>query len=349
MTSLQSNLAAAATPLASPVLSVRDLQVGFAAGRGGTSPAVRGVSFDVLPATTVALVGESGSGKSVTALSVLRLLAEPPAVYQSGEIHLRTPSGGQTDMLRADARTLRNLRGSAAAMIFQEPMTSLNPVMTVGEQIEEAIRQHQRVNAREARAVAIQAMEQVGIRGAAQRIRAYPHEFSGGMRQRVMIAMALACRPSLLIADEPTTALDVTVQARILDLLAELKSRLSMAVLLITHDLGLVADYADRVCVMYAGRILETGPVGEVLGQPLHPYTRALLACRPSLDRRVERLATVSESLRDPDSCLFDGPAGRVRLWWPEHQPPTPAAAGTDPVTIDLGQGRGVLAWSAGS
>ncbi len=236
---------------------------------------VDGLSFGVPPASTVALVGESGCGKSVTALSILRLL---PAGLQvaAGRILLE-----ETDLLTLSEAQMRRVRGRRIAMIFQEPLTCLNPVLAAGEQIAEALRVHGRLTRRSARAGAVEALRQVGIPDPARLARAYPHELSGGMRQRVMIAMALACRPALLIADEPTTALDVTVQAQILELLADLRQRSGMAMLLITHDLGLVANYADLACIMYAGRIVEQATVERLFANPRHPYTQALLKCTP--------------------------------------------------------------------
>jgi oligopeptide/dipeptide ABC transporter ATP-binding protein len=241
----------------------------------GEHALVEGLSFDVPPASTVALVGESGCGKSVTALSILRLL--PPGLrVAAGRILLE-----ETDLLTLSEAQMRRVRGRRIAMIFQEPLTCLNPVLTAGEQVAEVLRVHGRVSRRSARVGAVEALRQVGIPDPARLARAYPHELSGGMRQRVMIAMALVCRPALLIADEPTTALDVTVQAQILELLADLRQRSGMAMLLITHDLGLVANCADLACIMYAGRIVEQAPVERLFANPQHPYTQALLKCTP--------------------------------------------------------------------
>jgi len=261
--------------MSSPILSVRDLSVAFRQGEGSTL-AVDGVSFDVAPGETVALVGESGSGKSVTALSVVKLLNYPAASHPTGQILFKGK-----DLLPASEPEMMKVRGADITMVFQEPMTSLNPLHTISRQIAEILRLHRRLGEKEARARTLELLELVGIRDASQRLDAYPHQMSGGQRQRVMIAMALANEPDLLIADEPTTALDVTVQAQILELLADLKKRLGMAMLFITHDLGIVRSIADRVCVMTKGKIVETGPVAEVFGNPQHEYTRRLLAAEP--------------------------------------------------------------------
>ena len=258
-----------------PLLSVRNLGVDFHQG-GVATHAVRGVSFDILPGETVALVGESGSGKSVTALSVLKLLAYPAASHPSGEILF-----GGRDLLAATPEELRKVRGNDITMIFQEPMTSLNPLHTIERQIAEILALHQGIRASAARSQVIDLLAHVGIRDPEKRLSAFPHQLSGGQRQRVMIAMALANRPKLLIADEPTTALDVTVQAQILELLHDLKSKHAMSMLFITHDLGIVRRIADRVCVMTKGEIVETGPTERIFADPKHPYTRHLLAAEP--------------------------------------------------------------------
>ncbi|WLR96916.1 ABC transporter ATP-binding protein [Shinella sumterensis] len=257
------------------ILSVRDLSVAFHQG-GNTTLAVDRVSFDIRRGEVVALVGESGSGKSVTANSVLRLLPYPAASHPSGEILFK----GQ-DLLKASDAALRDVRGNDITMIFQEPMTSLNPLHSIERQIGEILKLHQDIEGTAARAKILELLNQVGIREPEKRLAAYPHELSGGQRQRVMIAMALANRPELLIADEPTTALDVTVQAQILELLKNLKEEHGMSMLFITHDLGIVRKFADRVCVMTKGRIVETGPVEEIFTNPQHPYTRHLLASEP--------------------------------------------------------------------
>ncbi|MDQ0325173.1 microcin C transport system ATP-binding protein [Rhodopseudomonas julia] len=258
-----------------PILSVRDLCVDFTQG-GRTTHAVRHVSFDIAEKETVALVGESGSGKSVTALSVLRLLTYPPASHPSGEIFFR-----DRELLKAGDRTLREVRGNKISMVFQEPMSSLNPLHTVERQVGEVLDVHRGMSGKAARVRVLELLHQVGIREPESRLRSYPHQLSGGQRQRVMIAMALANEPDLLIADEPTTALDVTVQAQILELLARLKREQNMALLFITHDLGIVRKVGDRVCVMTDGEIVERGPTEEIFTNPQHSYTRHLLAAEP--------------------------------------------------------------------
>ncbi|HHZ08769.1 MAG TPA: ABC transporter ATP-binding protein [Rhizobiales bacterium] len=261
--------------MTAPLLSVQDLSVAFAQG-GWTSTAVDHVSFDIARGETVALVGESGSGKSVTALSVLKLLPYPAASHPSGRIVF-----GGRDLLSLDDKGLRSVRGNKITMIFQEPMTSLNPLHTIRRQIGEVLKLHQGMGDRQAEARTLELLEEVGIREPRKRLEAYPHQLSGGQRQRVMIAMALANEPELLIADEPTTALDVTVQAQILELLDRLKDRKGMSMLFITHDLGIVRKIADRVCVMTQGRVVEAGPTKEIFAAPRHDYTRHLLASEP--------------------------------------------------------------------
>jgi oligopeptide/dipeptide ABC transporter ATP-binding protein len=279
------------------LLSVQHLTTAFHTEHG-LLHAVDDVSFAVGPGETVAVVGESGCGKSVTALSILRLVPSPPGEILGGAVLL-----GAQDLLRIPEREMRATRGAKIAMIFQEPMTSLNPVYSVGSQIAEAVRIHQPVTRREAREQAIQMLGMVGIPSPKERVDAYPHQLSGGMRQRVMIAMALSCRPALLIADEPTTALDVTIQAQILDLLRELQQKLGMSMLFITHDLGLVAELAKEVVVMYAGQVVESGPVLALFNQPLHPYTHGLLGCIPALDlsraHRPRRLRAIEGMVPD--------------------------------------------------
>ena len=259
-----------------PLLDVQDLQTHFGTP-DGVVRAVEGLSFHIDAGETVAIVGESGCGKSVTSMSILRLINTPP-----GKIAGRIEFQGRNLLDLPDAE-MRKLRGNDISMIFQEPMTSLNPVLTVGRQIGETLRLHQGMNASQATKRSVQMLELVGISAAPRRVREYPHQLSGGMRQRVMIAMALACNPKLLIADEPTTALDVTIQAQILDLMRDLKTRLGSAIMLITHDLGVVAEMAQRVVVMYAGRKVEEASVGEIFARPLHPYTRGLLGAVPKL------------------------------------------------------------------
>jgi len=258
------------------LLEVHNLSASFAVG-GQVRPAVENVSFAVPKASTVALVGESGCGKSVTALSILGLIQSPPGKIDSGQILFN----GE-DLLTLDEASMRRMRGNRIAMIFQEPMTSLNPVFTVESQISEGLRLHERMTRSAMKARTLELLKSVGIPAPEQRMHAYPHQLSGGMRQRVMIAMALACSPDLLIADEPTTALDVTIQAQILDLLSHLQRELHMSVLLITHDLGIVAQHAEKVVVMYAGRVVETASVPQLFSSPKHPYTAGLLASIPA-------------------------------------------------------------------
>jgi len=261
------------------------------------------VSFEIRAGETVGLVGESGSGKSVTALSIMRLV-QPPGRIAGGSLSFKG-----RDLLTLDERTMRTVRGADITLIFQEPMTALNPVFRVGDQIAETLRVHGRASRREARTAAVDLLRAVRIPDAASRVNDYPHQLSGGMRQRVLIAMSLACQPSLVIADEPTTALDVTIQAEILDLLREMKSALHLSLLLITHDLGVIAETADRVAVMYAGRIVETGPVRAIFREPAHPYTRGLLASMPG-GRPGRRLLAIDGSVpllgALPPGCAFN-------------------------------------------
>ena len=270
----------------------------------GIAPAVDGIDFSINEGETVGIVGESGCGKSVTALSILRLIPSPPGRIDAGSIRFEG-----RDLLSLDEESMRRVRGNDVAMIFQEPMTSLNPVFTVGSQIAEPLRLHRGLSKRDAKAEAVRLLERVEIPDPARRVHDYPHQLSGGMRQRVMIAMALSCNPRLLIADEPTTALDVTIQAQILELLDSLKRDTGMAVLLITHDLGVIAEHADRVLVMYAGRIVEQGRVGDVLARPIHPYTQGLLASQPGFARPGSRLSTIRGMVpaltRLPAGCRF--------------------------------------------
>jgi peptide/nickel transport system ATP-binding protein len=289
-----------------PLLSVEQLQTHFATS-DGINRAVDGVSFHVNAGETLAIVGESGCGKSVTAMSILRLIPEPP-----GKIAGAIKFQGK-DLLKLSDREMRAIRGNSISMIFQEPMTSLNPVLTVGRQIGETLRLHQGLSAHQAEERAIEMLELVGIPEARRRVREYPHQLSGGMRQRVMIAIALACNPKLLIADEPTTALDVTIQAQILDLMRDLKHRVGAAIVLITHDLGVVAEVAERVIVMYAGRKVEEATVVQLFAQPRHPYTQGLLGSVPklgsSLTGETTRLAEIPGLVpslkRKLDGCVF--------------------------------------------
>ena len=287
-----------------PILQVKNLRTHFKTSVG-VARAVDDVSFEVGPGETLGIVGESGCGKSVTSLSIMRLVPMPPGFHPSGEIHF-----GGRDLLKISEREMRKLRGDDVAMIFQEPMTSLNPIFKVGAQIGESLRQHRGLSKRDARLEAIKLLERVGIPDPAKRVDDYPHQMSGGMKQRVMIAMALACEPKLLIADEPTTALDVTIQAQILDLLRDLQREMGMAIVLITHDLGVIAEMAHRVVVMYAGRVVETAPVGTLFDQPRHPYTLGLFRSLPDIDADAQdRLATirgmVPSATAFPSGCRF--------------------------------------------
>jgi len=306
-----------------PIMQVNNLAVSFDNGSGPRIQAVDGVRMTVYPRQTLAVVGESGCGKSVTAMSSMQLVPRPPGRFDRGEILYRMEDGKVVNLIEMSEAEMRKVRGNEIAMIFQEPMTSLNPVYTVGDQIIEAITLHQDVNTREAMQIAIDAMEAVGIPDPVGRIKAYPHQFSGGMRQRVMIAMALACQPRLLLADEPTTALDVTIQAQILELLQDLKSTRDMAVMLITHDLGVVAENADIVCVMYAGRVVEFANVYDLYANPMHPYTRGLLASIPTVHTKLDRLTTITEIVDNPKEftklpCADQG----IIPWWPWNDPP---------------------------
>jgi oligopeptide/dipeptide ABC transporter ATP-binding protein len=291
-----------ATPSGETLLQVRDLRTAFHTRRG-TALAVDGVSLDVRRGETLCLVGESGCGKSVTALSILRLVS-PPGQIDGGSIHFEG-----RDLLSLSERAMRQVRGARISMVFQEPMTSLNPVFTIGQQIIEAVELHQDVRDDEAQARAVEMLRRVGIPDPEVRLDDYPHQLSGGMKQRAMIAMALVCRPALLLADEPSTALDVTIQAQILDLIRSLQQSLGMAVILITHDLGVVAEMADQVAVMYAGRIVEQAPVNDLFGQPRHPYTIALFHSLPAAHAEGERLnvirGQVPSAFSYPSGCRF--------------------------------------------
>jgi oligopeptide/dipeptide ABC transporter ATP-binding protein len=287
-----------------PLLKVRDLRVGFQTEQGLLT-AVDDVAFTLESGKMMGLVGESGCGKSVTARTLMRLLEQPSGRVLKGEVLLEG-----RDVLTLPLEAMRNIRGKEIAMIFQEPMTSLNPVHRVGRQIVENILQHQEIGANAALKRAVELMERVGIPAPDERINDYPHQLSGGMRQRVMIAMALSCNPKILIADEPTTALDVTVQAQILDLIKRLQKDTGMAVILITHDLGVVAETCDDVAVMYAGRIVERGPVETVFRSPQHPYTKGLMGCLPRLDHPPKTMLPIIPGmvpgLRDlPEGCRF--------------------------------------------
>jgi oligopeptide/dipeptide ABC transporter ATP-binding protein len=285
------------------LLEVKDLKTYFFLDEG-VAKAVDGVSFHVDKGETLGLVGESGCGKSVSALSIMRLIPDPPGKIVGGQIIL-----GGKNVLELEDKQVRDIRGNEVSMIFQEPMTSLNPVFTCGSQIEEAVILHQKVSKKEARQKAIEMLGLVGIPAPEQRVREYPHQLSGGMRQRVMIAMALSCNPSLLLADEPTTALDVTIQAQILELLERLQRELHMAVIMITHDLGVIAEVASQVAVMYAGKIVEYAGVQEIFNTPRHPYTQGLLRSIPKLTESKDRLAVipgmVPNPLAFPQGCKF--------------------------------------------
>ncbi|MGX7757750.1 ABC transporter ATP-binding protein [Streptomyces angustmyceticus] len=270
-----------------PLLDVRDLRVEFRT-RDGVAKAVNGVSYRVAPGQTLAVLGESGSGKSVTAQAVMGILDSPPGFVTGGEIVFQG-----RDLLTLGREERRRVRGAKMAMIFQDALSALNPVLTVGAQLGEMFEVHEGMSRKAARGRAVELMERVGIPAARARVGDYPHQFSGGMRQRIMIAMALALGPDLIIADEPTTALDVTVQAQVMDLLAELQRELTMGLILITHDLGVVADVADTIAVMYAGRIVETAPVHQLYRAPAHPYTRGLLESIPRLDQKGQRLFAI--------------------------------------------------------
>ena len=307
------------------LLSVKNLTVEFTT-RDGIAPVIDDLSFDLAPGETLSLVGESGCGKSMTALAIMGLIPSPPGRVAGGSISL----AGE-NLLQASDTRLRAVRGNDISMVFQEPMTSLNPVFTVGEQISETLRRHQGLNRRQAKALSIEMLDAVQIPLPARRINDYPHQLSGGMRQRVMIAMALACRPKVLIADEPTTALDVTVQAQIFDLMRAVGKETDAAIILITHDMGSVAEMAERVVVMYAGRKIEEGYVDDILARPRHPYTRGLIACVPHL---LETVSAERPSLQEipgmvpPLSefgfvgCLFAPRCDRVetRCWQEKPQ-----------------------------
>ncbi|MFI9807255.1 ABC transporter ATP-binding protein [Streptomyces sp. NPDC052301] len=285
------------------LLEVRDLQVEFRA-RDGIAHAVNGVSFGVDAGETLAVLGESGSGKSVTAQAVMGILDMPPGRITGGRILFRG-----RDLLTLKEEERRRIRGAGMAMIFQDALSALNPVHSVGDQLGEMFVVHRGMSKKDARAKAVELMDRVRIPGAAQRVRDYPHQFSGGMRQRIMIAMALALEPALVIADEPTTALDVTVQAQVMDLLAELQREYRMGLILITHDLGVVADVADRIAVMYAGRIVESAPVHDIYKAPAHPYTRGLLDSIPRLDQKGQELYAIKglppNLTHIPPGCSF--------------------------------------------
>jgi oligopeptide transport system ATP-binding protein len=311
------------------LLSVKNLEVTFKT-EDGIVRAVNGLSFKLKAGETLGIVGESGSGKSVTALSIMRLIAMPPGRIEAGSIEFN-----DRDLLQVGESEMRQIRGNKISMIFQDPMTSLNPVLTVGDQIAETITLHQHKNKRESWERALEMLRIVRIPEAERRIGNYPHQFSGGMRQRVMIAMALACDPQLLIADEPTTALDVTIQAQILDLMRDLQKRLNSAIIMITHDLGVVAEVCENVLVMYAGNLVEYGTVDQIFREPKHPYTWGLLQSLPRLDEAGHRRLVPIDGqppnlLRLPAGCSF---AARCRYALPE-------CATNPPPLIDFGDGH---------
>ena len=320
-----------------PLLEVENLRITFATS-AGTSHPVDGVSFALAKGELLALVGESGCGKSLTSLALLRLVPPPGRILPGSAIRL-----DGTDVLGLDDAALRGVRGRRIGMIFQDPMTSLNPVFTVSDQICESVRAHERVSKRAARARALELLQEVGIPDPVARLDQYPHQLSGGMRQRVMIAIALASEPELLIADEPTTALDVTVQAQILEVLDRLRAARGMAVLLITHDLGIVAGRADRVAVMYAGRLVEEAPTADLFARPSHPYTRGLLASVPRITGPVTRLTPIAGTVPPPTAW----PAGC------RFHPRCPAALARcptdDPPALPVGAGHRMRCWLAES
>lgn len=285
------------------LLEVKNLKTQFRI-KGGTVNAVNGIDFEVEKGEVLAIVGESGSGKSVTSLSILGLIPDPPGKITDGQIFFK----GE-DLLKKTKREMKDIRGKEISMIFQEPMTSLNPVFTIERQITETILRHENVTKKEALERAVKMLELVGIPSPEKRVKEYPHQMSGGMRQRIMIAMALACNPELLIADEPTTALDVTIQAQILDLMLNLKNKLNTSILLITHDLGVVAEAADKVVVMYCGKIVEKSNVQDIFEKPLHPYTEGLLRSIPKIEDKEEKLfmipGMVPNPLKMPKGCAF--------------------------------------------
>lgn len=302
------------------LLEVKDLMIDFRT-YGGTVQAVRGVSFSVEQGETVGIVGESGCGKSVTAKSIMKLLTSPPASYKNGEILFKGKN-----ILQASERELEKLRGNEVSMIFQDPMTSLNPTMLVGQQIIETLLKHHKMPVKMAYEKALNVLREVGIPQPEKRMQQYPHEFSGGMRQRVMIAMALVCRPQLIIADEPTTALDVTIQAQILELMKEIQRQYETAIILITHDLGVVAEMCDVVVVMYAGKIVEKGRVQDIFNNPQHPYTKGLLKSIPRFDMdRNQRLSPIIGSPPDlfapPEGCSFYSRCEHAMKVCKQHDP----------------------------
>nr|WP_236652375.1 ABC transporter ATP-binding protein [Streptacidiphilus neutrinimicus] len=318
------------------MLQVKNLQVEFRT-RDGVAKAVNGVNYSVRAGETLAILGESGSGKSVSSQAVMGILDSPPGFVTGGEIVFK----GE-DLLKLSSEKRRKIRGTQMAMIFQDALSSLNPVHTVGTQLGEMFRVHRGTSKSEAKKKAVELMERVGIPAAKERVNQYPHQFSGGMRQRIMIAMALALEPDLIIADEPTTALDVTVQAQVMELLADLQAEYNMGLILITHDLGVVADVADKIAVMYAGRIVETAPVHELYKRPAHPYTRGLLDSIPRLDQKGQELYAIKglppNLLRIPSGCAFNPRCPMAQEICRTEIPPLHAVTEADGAPI---QGRG--------
>jgi oligopeptide transport system ATP-binding protein len=318
-----------------PLLRVENLRTSFRTSRG-TVTAVNGISFEVYPGETLGIVGESGSGKSVTNLSILGLLPSPPAEIRADRLEYEG-----RDLTSMSAKEMRAIRGGELAMIFQDPMTSLNPFMRISSQMAEVLEEHSTLSKTEIRQACVEMLGKVGIPDPENRIDAYPHEFSGGMRQRVMIAMALLGTPKLLIADEPTTALDVTIQAQILELIRKVKDEESMAMILVTHDLGVVAEVVDRVLVMYGGSVMEEAPTESLFRNPSHPYTRALLACLPRLDQNTERLSPIQGNPPDlnnrPSGCPFH----------PRCPEATDICKTSFPEPVERGEGHRAYCWHA--
>ena len=318
----------------SAALRVTNLSVGFRIP-GGVLSAVDGVSFELRQGETLGLVGESGSGKTLTSLALLRLLESPPAIVHADAVMFEG-----RDLMQLDEHAMADLRGARLSMVFQEPMTSLNPLLTVGRQIDEPLLRHLGLSQTEARARTVELLARVGIPRPAEAARTYPHQLSGGMRQRIMIAIALACRPAVLIADEPTTALDVTLQAQILDLLRVLQDEMGTAILLITHDLAVIAETADRVAVMYAGRIIETAPVGDLFARPLHPYTEGLLRSVPRIVRTPEPTLPEIAGVVPAPGNLPPGCAFAPRCGFADA-----ACHSNRPVLVEQGCDREVACW----
>lgn len=322
-----------------PLIAIENLDVSFD-GPAGSAHVLKQVNLTVMPGETLGIVGESGCGKSMTALTIMQLIPMPPGNISSGSIRFE----GE-DLLTQESGNIRDVRGNRIGMVFQEPMTSLNPVRRIGDQITEGLRKHKSIRASDARVKAISLLTQVGIPSPEKRVDAYPHELSGGMRQRVMIAMAIACDPILLIADEPTTALDVTVQAQIFALLSEIQEERGMGMILITHDMGVISEMTDRVSVMYGGRVVETGSTDDVLSTPLHPYTVGLMACMPTLHSDIEDNAELPEipgvvrSVWDQlPGCPFADRCAEVREKCISQMPPTQT----------LEHGHSVACWNRG-